>query len=71
MGRLSPGPKPVPLLAAPRPREVCDRCSAEALYIITLKSDIPRLLVLFLCGHHTQEHRKELLARGHSVSLLD
>lgn len=39
----------------------CDRCGARATTMAVLADNNS---VLFLCGHHTNEHAKALVAKG-------
>lgn len=41
----------------------CDRCSAQAKFLVVLTSQAE----LQLCGHHTNKHKDALLAQGAEV----
>ena len=62
----SPRLKAAPPVRKPMSDEECDRCPAPAMFEITIMSN-PLTRMLYLCGHHFETHRMNLVERGNEV----
>ena len=58
--------KITPPARKPMSDEECDRCPAPAMFEITVMRN-PLTRMLYLCGHHFEEHRMRLVEHGYEV----